>query len=221
MKETFIILFFLLNLYSTSGQTNAKLTHGFLFGYNLSSANGSSISKSARKFRPGFFADYHIRIKISNAVAFKMALSYDQNGWFYRSLKFAGTNGTVLVNGDVDYKLNYLTIPASTELIFGKRVKYYTDFGLFLGVLLNNRTIVKIYDPNAPNGLIETSGSSNSWKSTNFGIVTGAGLYASITKKIALEFKFSDKIGLQNIGKSGSNFKTNSLSISSGLLFRL
>jgi opacity protein-like surface antigen len=226
MKKHFFLTVISITFFLFSKSQNKAFEYGLHGGLNLNSAYGTAINKDYKHFLLEFNVGGHIKINTSNRFGIKAILQYEQNGWAYRSLTFENNSGTALGKGDVLFKLNYLTLPVLAEYSFGNKVKVITSAGVFFRVLLNNQIITKIKEPVPPNESTTTKSKSDYRKSTNFGIPFGAGVQVPFSSKLKLDVNILDNYGLLNINKptgssTNTTIKTNSLSLSFGIIFTL
>jgi outer membrane protein with beta-barrel domain len=196
-----------------------SIEYGFHGGINFNSSHGGSLVNGKSTTAIGYNAGSHIKLRLTSHFAVKGILQYEQIGWAYRSLTFENSSGTGLANGDVTYKLSYLNLPLLAEYEFGQKIKFNSSAGLFFGTLLKNQLITNI------EGQATTKSSSKNLSVFNYGVSFGIGTQIPIARKIKLNFDLRNNLGLANLNKSSissqSTQKTNSLSISSGLSFRL
>jgi outer membrane protein with beta-barrel domain len=226
MKKHFFLTIVSITFFLFSKSQNNVFEYGLHGGLNLNNAYGTAINKDYRHFLLGFNLGGHIKINTSSRFGVKAILQYEQNGWTYRSLTFENNSGTAIGKGDALFKLNYLTLPVLAEYSFGNKVKVNTNAGVFFGVLLNNQIITKIKEPVPPNENTTTKSKSDYRKATNFGISFGTGVQVPFSSKLGLDVNILDNYGLLNINKptgssTSSTIKTNSLSLSFGIVFTL
>jgi len=223
LKQFSSCLLFASFCFTSTAQKN-KFSYGFQTGVIINSASGTAIYNHSKSTLTGFSFGGHLKVQTSNHVAFKVLLSYEQNGWVYRNLYFqdaTGTSPTGLALADVYNKLHYLNLPILTEYSFGNKIKFSLDGGIFLGFLVHNKSVIKIKDPTAP----DQSFKSNARHTINWGVSAGAAVQFPIRHKLKLDFGLRNNFGLANINKSqdggNSSIRTNAFSILTGLSFEL
>ncbi|MEP6676155.1 MAG: outer membrane beta-barrel protein [Ferruginibacter sp.] len=193
---------------------------GFDAGINFNAELGGTISKDVKAGTVGFNAGAHIKINSTKNFGVKAFLQYEQYGWKYRSLTFENSTGTGFAKGDVIYKFDYLNLTVLPEFTFGNKIKFNAGAGLFVGLLLNNKTTMKLQDQSAPYQMTTTSSKSNNLKPLNFGISGDIGIQIPINSKMKINFDVRDNAALTSIDKSESNSsgrKTNALSLIFGV----
>jgi hypothetical protein len=224
MKKHFSLSCLLIFLFVWSQAQNPSFEFGFDGGINFNSAHGTGINKKDAGSLRGFVIGGHVKKKLTKSFGIKALLQYEQNGWAYRALTFENLNGNLFAKGDILFKLNYVNIPIVAEYSFGNKTIFYTNAGLFLGFLLNNKTVTKPTDPAGPDMI---SSSYEFRKSSNIGIVFAAGMKIPLSTTAKLCFGINNNLGLKNINKpAGSNsteatIKSNSFSILTGISFAL
>ncbi len=226
MKKHFALTFISITFFLFSKSQDKVFEYGLHAGLNLNTAFGTAVNKDYKDNLLGFNIGGHFKINTSNRFGIKAILHYEQNGWTYRSLTFENNTGTTFGKGDVLFKLNYIYLPILAEYSFGNKLKFYTDAGIFLGALLNNQIITKIKEPVPPNEITTTKSKSDSRRPVNFGISFGAGLQIPFSPTLKLGVNILDDYGLLNINKptgssTSTTIKTNSLSLSLGIVFTL
>ncbi|MBL0145128.1 MAG: PorT family protein [Chitinophagaceae bacterium] len=220
MKKYLTPTIFCSILFLFSNAQKINFEYGLHGGINIGSANGNAISKDYKSVLIGPSFGGHVKLNVTNEFGIKVLAQYDQYGWMYRSLTFVSANGTDLVKGNVLHKLNYLNLPVLAEYSYGSKIKFNINAGIFLGIPLSNKIVIKYQAPLPANQPSTTESSSDYYKKMNFGISVGTGLQVPVTKKLKLDFGVSDNYGLSNIYKSqtgsGNVIKTNAVTISTG-----
>ncbi|MBC7867951.1 MAG: PorT family protein [Gloeobacteraceae cyanobacterium ES-bin-316] len=224
MKQAVLLLSICILSFLYSPAQNKKITYGFLGGINFNSAHGSGIDKDRCSILRGINAGSFVKLTTSKNFALRAGVEYDELGYSYRDLSFETSAGNGLVRGDLFVERNYLNFPVSGEYSFGNKTRFYTNAGVFFGVLLNNKTTFKpSYD--SENSLSFRSNAAL-LSNINYGLVVGTGVEVPIGKCLKAGFSLQNKLGLKNINKSGSSaaettIKTNAVSIGCSIGFAL
>ena len=132
MRKIFTILAIVLGFYSLASAQEQKgnIEFGVNIGLNNSYVQESGTSQHTNGvtgFNVGISADSYF----SDRWSLKVKLIYDQKGWANGYL--TDVNGNEIDN--VDYKLNYITIPIMANWHFGHTRNWYLDFGPYIGIL--------------------------------------------------------------------------------------
>jgi len=220
MKKYLALSIFSVLVYTICmGQKNS-MEFGIQGGVNFNSAYGNAVGNEYKSTLTGFNTGVHIKYKLSEQVAVKALLQFEQNGWAYRSLTFETNQGNnVLGKGDALHRLYYLNLPVLAAYSFGNTTKFNIAAGLFTGAMLTNQVVVRIKEPYAPNNTPTTKSKSDAFKSFNFGLCFGAGVQVPLSAKMNFITDLRYNHGLANISKGQSSIKTTAFSIQAGLSF--
>jgi hypothetical protein len=127
-------------------------------------------------------------------------------------------NGNIIRYDDLHYHYDYLSIPLLFRAGIGHKVRYFLNIGPSFNFLLNQKLIIKGYDPKP----IITN-NTNQYQAFNFGIVTGLGIAIPIKERFSLSFELRNNYGLSNINKNTDksfSIKTNSTSLLIGFAYK-
>ena len=223
MKKYIYITIHLILSFLPGKAQDHLMEYGVSGGPNFNTAFGTAISKEDADGLIGYSFGVNVKMNLSQRFGVKALLQYDQIGWAYRSLIFENSNGTGFNKVDALFKMNYLNLPVVAEYTFGNKTTFYTNAGIFFGVLLNSKTITKQKEPTGPDIVTQSTAYR---KSTNAGITLGAGMQMPVSSDIKLGIGLHNNLGLKNISKSPgstaeSTIKTNSLSILAGITYSL
>jgi opacity protein-like surface antigen len=218
MEKHAFLLLLLICFFLAGNSQKTPVEMGFQSGINFNSASKTSESNNVNSGLTGLHIGAGVKINIRKKFGLKAILSFDQNGWAYRSLLFENNTASGLATGDVLFKLKYLNLPVMAEYSFGNKIKYYLDAGIFLGLLLNNQTILKIKEPDGT--VFQNKGSSN-YHHFNFGMALAGGIKIPLLPRIKLDLGVENHTGLFKINSSSSPLKLNAFSILGGLSFKL
>jgi hypothetical protein len=141
MRKIFITGLIISGFYSVS---NAQAKPGTLdFGANIGLNEGALIENgTAFTYTPllGFNAAASLEYYFSDRWSFKGKLIFDQKGWS-NSYAYAGEENGVAIYPNVNFNLNYLTVPLMANWHFGKTRSWYLHFGPYIGFLLSDKDV--------------------------------------------------------------------------------
>jgi hypothetical protein len=207
MKKLFILIFILSGIYfGAFAQTKNGVEFGANIGFNASYVQVTPTtidSKAESGFNLGVSADYYL----SDRWSIKGKLIYDQKGWGNGFL----SQGDATSSSDVDFRLNYLTIPVMANWHFGKTRNWYLHCGPYVGFLLNAK--------DASNNTDLTG----SFTGTDFGVDFGLGVKFHLSNKAKLFIEGDGQGGFSNIFKQNTDteVKNARTSINVGISFPL
>lgn len=205
-----IVLFVVIAIF-TLGSVNAQEKKNVELGVNigLSFSNVSDIdanesTSSKISYNIGASGEYYF----SNRWGLKAKLIYDRKGW---SDGFIYDEILDLFVENVDFKLNYLTIPVMANWHFGSNRNWYLNFGPYVGFLVN-----------ATESWSE-SDLKDSFESVDFGIALGIGYKFTLNDTTKLFVEYDAQSGLSEIFKySDMETITNGRnSVNVGVLFNI
>jgi hypothetical protein len=186
MTKFFTPLLIVLGIYSsTFAQTKGNVEFGANIGYNVAYINETGFSDLNSPAIGGFNLGVSADIKVSDKWSIKGKLIYDQKGWNDGYLVDA--EGETIKN--VNFRLNYITIPVTANWHFGRMKNWYLNFGPYVGFLLN---------------ATETSSNTDikpGFNNTDFGVALAIGVKFPITDKLRLFIEDEGEAGVVNILK--------------------
>jgi hypothetical protein len=224
MTKRLLLILILTGLFFSGKSQTIKLEYGFQGGLNSNYFMGRGLNKDHNGILTGFSIGGHIKMKTSEHFGLKILLSYDENGYAYRSLTLENSTSTGFVKADVLSRHNYINMPVLAEYSFGSKVTINLDAGAFIGVMLNSQVITKYKQPLPPGQQAELRSSSNNYHPLNYGISLGLGIQIPISSKIKLDFDLRNYTGLNNIvvlNRNNSRQEANCFAILGGLSFEL
>lgn len=203
MKKLFTTLFAVLGIYTFAHAQQSKgVEFGIGVGYNGAtvSDNSNNSTKSKSGFNVALSADNYF----SDRWSLKVKAVYDQKGWGGGFVQVGPT-----VYTDVDYKLNYITVPVMANWHFGKTRNWYLNFGPYVGFLLDAN--VTKYPASIKEGFNSVDG----------GLAYGIGVKLPIAEKTKFYIEFDGQNGVANLFKStsGSNIHSTRGSFNIGFNF--
>jgi len=206
MKKLLISLLVLTGIYSTAKAQRANASEfGVNIGLNQSTVQSSGTGENA-DYKGGFNLGVSGEYYFSDRWGIKAKVIYDQKGWANGFLVLQ--DGTEIDN--VDYHLNYVTIPVMANWHFGRMRNWYLDFGPYFGFL---------------SSASETSNSADVkplFNSTDVGIAFGLGVKIPVSNRASLFFEYDGQGGLTNVfNQSDGTFQNIRSSLNMGLIFPL
>lgn len=224
MTKHLLIILILSGLSFSGKSQTTKFEYGFQIGLNNNYFIGRGLNKDHNSILTGLSVGGHVKMKTSEHFGLKILLSYDQNGYAYRSLTLENSTSTGFVKADVLSRHNYINMPVLAEYSFGSKVTINFDAGAFIGVMLNSQVITKYKQPLPPGQQAELRSSSNNYHPLNYGISLGLGIQIPVASKIKLDFDLRNHTGLDNVVKLNRNNRrqdANCFAILGGLSFKL
>jgi hypothetical protein len=205
MKKIITTLFVVLGFYTlTLAQNKSKGSEfGIGIGYNGAYVTSSNQSTSAIS---GFNVGIHNDFYFSDRWSLKAKLVYDQKGWAKGFL----TVGTT-THHNVNYRLNYITVPVMANWHFGKTRNWYLNFGPYLGFLTT--ATVKINGSNTDVKQV--------FNSVDGGLDLGIGVKFPVsgTSKLYIEYDGQSGVGDIFQNSAGGSVRSARASINIGLNF--
>ena len=176
---------------------------GIGIGYNaayVTSSNQSTASTSGFNF--GVSLDNYF----SDRWSLKVKAVYDQKGWANGFLTLGNTT-----YNNVDYKVNYITVPVMANWHFGKTRNWYLNFGPYVGFLTTANVGI-------PNLIVDVK---SLFSSTDVGLDAGIGIKFPVSNKSKLYIEYDGQSGFGNIFQSstGGSVKSARASFNIGLTF--
>lgn len=197
-----IIILTLASLSNISAQDKGDFELGANVGVNFSRVNASNnaSTNNTTGFNFAAIGEYYF----SDTWGIKAKLIYDKKGWGDGFLNDIDTGETVTT----DFTLSYLTIPVMANWHFGSTKKWYLNFGLYAGFLLDAKAAKKDVST-----IIE---------STDIGLALGIGYKFPIDDNTKLFVELDGQGGLTNVFSKtldGSSIRNSRNSINFGVLF--
>ncbi len=232
IKRNSLTIFLILITLCVKSQTS-RLEFGVHGGINLGSLYGDGVNYySYNQFKKNFVggeAGLSFSYRFSKKYSLKTFVQFEQNAIILQDIPLQSRSGYAYGKGDEITKLSYLNVPVTCIRSFGKRIKLNVNGGVFFGYLTRESEITIVKQRYFPPGLPPTyeifKNQKEFYKSKNFGLSFGAGVSYPISKTMKLDLNLQDCLGLYDVVKaeysSRSSTKTNSLSLSTGVIFSL
>lgn len=177
----------------------------FSIGYNGSDASAphSDFLSGNYDVRIGFNAGISADNYFSNRWSLKVGAYYYQKGW---------NNGIYATSEELnttDYHLNYLTVPVLANWHFGRKRKWYLNFGPYAGFLLSAK---ETFGGNDVKGFFNT---------VDAGLDAGIGFKFRISDKARFFVEYNEQDGIAGIAKGSGTptVRNQSAGLSVGLNF--
>ena len=204
-------LFFIAMMACASfGTVQAQKTSGFELGGNagisfaaLTDSDAQNTTDRITTFNLAASGEYYF----SDRWGLKMKLILDNKGWGNGFI--TDQFGNTITN--TDFNLTYLTVPVMANWHFGSTRKWYLNFGLYAGFLLNA-------EDSATNTDV-----SDAIQSVDIGLAAGIGYKFPISEKAFLYVEYEGQAGFGDVFETnlGDTVRTTRDSFNIGVLFPL
>jgi opacity protein-like surface antigen len=202
MKKIFATLCLMLGVYSVTLAQKGKTEFGLGIGYGaayVTAGNSYQSTDVIGGINVALSADFYF----SDSWSMKAKLTYDQKGW----AKGFITTPTTTIN-NVDYKLNYITVPVMANWHFGRTQNWFLDFGPYVGFLTS--ATESYYNSDV----------KSSFSSTDAGLALGVGVQIPVSNKMKFFVEYDGQAGVINIFQTSNTTVLNSrASLNIGLNF--
>jgi len=195
MKKILVTLLILLGFYSVShAQRRGDVQFGVTVGGNLSYIQDDQYYSSnvLGGFNAGLSADYYF----SRSWSLKVEARYDQKGYGGGTLYDDQGND---IADNVNFRLNYVTVPVLASYHFGPNREFYIDLGPYISFLTSARETNDNVDV------------KDSFNSTDGGFDLAIGVKIPISPRAKFFVELGGEAGVANIF-SGSYDSTQNLS---------
>ena len=195
MKKILVTLLILLGFYSVShAQRRGDVQFGVTVGGNLSYIQDDQYYSSnvLGGFNAGLSADYYF----SRSWSLKVEARYDQKGYAGGTLYDDQGND---IADNVNFRLNYVTVPVLASYHFGRDREWYIDFGPYVSFLTSAKETNDNVDV------------KDSFNSTDGGFDLAIGVKIPISPRAKFFVELGGEAGVANIF-SGSYDSTQNLS---------
>lgn len=169
----------------------------------------------------GFSYLYHF----TPIVGLQMEANWERKGDLWYDVASWSENGA-FTHSYAYENINYLTLPVTLKLNFGKTVKFFTNTGLYGGVLINAYR-VSSDNTRVPGSELSVSqvrtvtDVSSDLRQLDGGVVMGLGISFPLGRFAAFSFEARDNLGLVNLNKGsglyGNHFYNNNANFIFGL----
>jgi opacity protein-like surface antigen len=187
MKKIFTTLFMVVGISTLALAQKGKTEFGLGIGYS-----GASVSTGNSNENTDAIGGVNIALSFdqyfSDAWSLKAKLTYDQKGWANGFLDL----GTTSIN-NVDFKLNYITVPVMANWHFGRTHNWYLDFGPYVGFLTSATESYTGSDV------------KSSFNTTDGGLAAGIGVKIPVSDKIKFFIEYEGQSGVVNIFQTSDN----------------
>jgi opacity protein-like surface antigen len=187
MKKIFTTLFMVVGISTLALAQKGKTEFGLGIGYSgayVSTGNSNENTDAIGGVNIALSFDQYF----SDAWSLKAKLTYDQKGWANGFLDL----GTTSIN-NVDFKLNYITVPVMANWHFGRTHNWYLDFGPYVGFLTSATESYTGSDV------------KSSFNTTDGGLAAGIGVKIPVSDKIKFFIEYEGQSGVVNIFQTSDN----------------
>lgn len=159
----------------------------------------------------GYLAGISGQYNFDEMWSMKLGADYERKGTDFKRTDL-GTTGRV--------NLDYITFPLLLKVKLGRKIKYFANFGPYLGLFLKNQTTIDAYG-NTPEVVMKVDSTT---KKIDFGISSGIGIEVPVGRSGAFTVELRDNFGLTNISESketnAPKLKLNNLLMIVGYIFK-
>lgn len=157
-----------------------------------------------------------VQYNLSRELGVRLGAYYQQKG--YRSdILFVDINGNEVGSGDLDFKLDYLTIPLMLRYSSGEKLMVSVGVGGYSGILLSARQTVSGF--NAPEQTV-----TDDFDTLDLGICVSVGGAMACGERIDLNAELRFDMGLANISAlpvvGDGSVRTNAVCLLVGCSYR-
>lgn len=221
MKCLFSLLL-AISIHTFAFSQDSKFEIGIQGGQNLVTMRHTGYTQYSYTLKSAFSAGMSIQYNMNKHFSLRVEPGFEKKGYDtnYDSTFVENGNITRIVKGlPITSNFNYITIPILLRASIGKKVKYFINAGPYLGILISQNII---YNHNVLDYDKPKYNTINNYKTLDFGISTGIGMYIPMKNIFALSFEIRNNMGLTNISKSSnSTDKTSSIGLLIGLSYRI
>jgi hypothetical protein len=206
MKKILVTLFIILGFYGIShAQRRGDLQFGITVGGNVSYVQDGDYNTSSALggFNAGLSADYYF----SRTWSLKVEARYDQKGFGGGTLYDDQGND---IGDNVNFRLNYVTVPVLASVHFGYNREWYVDFGPYVS-FLTTATATNYGNEDVKSSFNNTDG--------GFDVAIGVKLPISPRAKFFIELGGEAGVGNVFSGGYGSSVQNYSNNLNVGINF--
>ena len=166
------------------------------------------------KYNPDvrYAAEFMFQYRFTNIIGLRTGLGYENKGARINYVSLVDQSGNDISNGKVQFHQHYLTLPVLAEFTFGKKVQPFVNAGIYLGVLLNSKTVFRYGDNKTSDNI------TNDKQRIDVGVMASAGIKVPVKKSCFFVFEIRNNIGLLNVYKNNfpgsERYKTRNYSTS-------
>jgi hypothetical protein len=196
-------------IYSFSFSQDSKFEIGIQAGNSLVSMRHTGYSQYPYRFKSAFSAGLFVQYNINKYFSLRVEPGYEKKGYdtSYDSTFIENGNPIkILQEFPITANFNYITIPVLARASIGKKVKYFINAGPYVGFLMSQNII---YNYGVVNYDKYKYNTAHNYKTLDFGITTGLGMYIPMKNIFALSFEIRNNLGLMNISNPTYNSDIN------------
>lgn len=196
MKNRLFLVTLVIILFSFNGiGQNEKFSVGIEAGPNMGVLYGNEAINGNSQLGLGFSAGAAFQYNFPKLFSIRTKLAFESKV-ATQDVTFYGQNGSIFFEGKSISEFNYITLPIMARITLGNRLKFFGDFGGFIGVLINNKQKYRGEGYQFP----DTDNTSNMSR-IDGGITVGVGGGYQINEKLLLHLNVRNNLGLANMSK--------------------
>lgn len=137
MRKTLLLISALLAVISSvNGQSAFEVNSGFIKPFSILDKDAPYTSGSSADYNLSFYISTAYKLKASDKLFFGLNLSFNNYklDFYEKTAIHPGLDEHIK---DLAYNFNYLNLFFYPELVFGNKLKYYINAGVFGGIYLN------------------------------------------------------------------------------------
>jgi hypothetical protein len=236
-KTIYLSLILLAAVTTANAQEKTRAEFGVHIGPSLSLMYNEHPRQNPRKpGRPVYNASaFGIsgQYNFNRMVALRAEANFEHKGdVLFSSRTYSNATGgeSFFTNSTGYNSIDYFTLPVTVKLSFGKRVQFFTNIGLYMGVNVRARQVITDAtfnrgEPGKVTTVTSETDISRDTKRMDGGLVTGLGVAIPLWKTLSLTFEGRNHLGFVNVNNGSELFpgrvRNNSTAFLFGLSFGL
>ena len=196
--QTILLFIIVLAVFTTKSYAN-EMVIGIQVGPTVTNVLGkNNIFKPKADIR--YAAEFYFKYYISNKIAFRTGLGFEDKGYQFKNATFTDPGGNPIGTGKFQHHLQYITIPVLAEFTFGKKVQPYINTGFYFGILAKAQDISKFQSDKVKSDVTQYI------NRFDMGFVVGAGINVPIKEKFLFNIDIRNSIGFLRTNKNANIF---------------
>ncbi|RYD95369.1 MAG: PorT family protein [Sphingobacteriales bacterium] len=196
MKKFAVLSLTFVLLQASAFAQKSHLKIGLETGFGLASFRSTAAFEKLREARPSTLQGIALSWRLSEHWFLRTGASLSLNGSRLRnSVTLTDENGNPIGTYKAASNLPYLNVPLLAGISFGNRTRFYGQAGPYVGFLLAAHDTYDGHNATDQKAL---------YKSTDFGIMAGAGVEVPLNKRFGFTVELRDQLGLSDISTPAS-----------------
>jgi len=166
---------------------------GFKFGVGNTGFVRTNIMKPYTGTTVGYGGSLFYKYGLGSHFSMQGGLSIDIKGDRIKNVQFTDELGNPLGDLTSHSRLTYLTLPVMVKYSLGKKIKFFTQAGVYGGYLFDQKQINPEQHGNQANTY------DLNFKQLDWGITAGIGMGIPVSKSINFLFELNSSRGISNI----------------------